>query len=597
MLTAASTLLALLAMGLGASSASAAPWDCDAFGYLFQAPTGSPPGEIQQIDLATGRFSTLGSTVPDDVLNAVGYNVLDDYFYAWDLTTSSMVQVNDDLTLTPVPSGGFPGGVVGDVDDRGHYWAWTGTDIYEIDYAPGSPTYGQVLRTTPIGAAPPTITSAGADWAWINGFLYMIGADAANRSHLVRVNPATGARVDLTPGGFGFTNTGVGAVYADANGYLYGSDNATGNLVRVDPRTLRFIRLPTATSANSNDGARCASAPIPTVTVTKAVDARVRAGDQFTVGLVAPGGRLADSATTSGTDTTASTVDWPVTQNGTYTITDAMTASSPTPIGEYVQSIACVDRGGNPVPTGGNVGSWTLLVANATDYTCTVSNRAAADLSLVKTSSPSPAIPGTNQTYTLRVTNNGPSSAIGASVSDPLPNGLTFVSATQGCTFANGTVTCSMGDLAPNATRTFTVTTSVAADLGAGTLENTATATSETPDPDPGNDRSTDRVPVDPRADLSILKLARSNRPVPGRELTFELTVTNDGPSVARDVRVSDPLPDGLSFVSASQGCSFAAGTVTCTASSLAPGRSITYTVVTRVASSFTGTVENTATV
>jgi len=582
-------------MAFAAPVASAAPWQCDAFGYLFQSPTNTPPGLVQQIDLATGEYSTLGRTA--GVLNGVGYNVLDDYFYAYDFTNSTMVRIEDDLRLTPVPSGAFTGSAVGDVSPTGQYYGLIGTDIYQIDYAPGSPTYGNVIRTFTIGAAPPGIVNGGADWAWIDGFLYMIGNDASNRGHLLRIDPNTGARVDLTPAGLPITVTGVGAVYADANGYLYGSNNNDGSLVRIDPSTLRAITLPTATPAQSNDGARCAAAPIPTVTVTKAVDGRVRPQDQFTVGLVDPRGNSATSVTTTGTDTSAATDDWPVTQGGTYTITDAMAAGSPTPIGEYIQSIVCVDGAGNPVTTGGSAGRWTLLIANATDYVCTVTNRASADLEVTKSASPRPAIPGTNVTYTLSVTNNGPSTAVNARVTDPLPAGLTFVSASTGCAAASGTVTCNAGDLAPGATRTFTITAAIAADA-TGTLVNTATGTSDTPDPDPRNNVPREETPLDPTADLEIVKRALSDRLVPGRQLSYELTVTNFGPSTARDVRASDSLPRGLSFVSASEGCAFASGTVTCTAVSLASGRSITFRVVTRVGASVTAnSIANTATV
>jgi uncharacterized repeat protein (TIGR01451 family) len=571
-------IVAAVAMAVAAPVASAAPWQCDAFGYLFQAPTGTPPGLVQQIDLATGDYTTLGQT-PTDVLNAVGYNQLDDFFYAWNSTTGAMVQVHDDLSLTPVPSGAFPGGVVGDFDEDGHYWA-LGSDslIYEIDYVPGSPTYGQVLGTVPIGPAPPGVASGGADWAWIDGFLYMIGNDAGDRSHLLRINPTTGARADLTPGGFGFSNTGVGAVYADARGYLYGSDNATGGLVRVDPVTLQWIRLPTATSASSNDGARCASAPIPTVLVRKVVDGRVRAADEFTVGLADPRGRAATSASTSGGAATAETADWPATQNGTYRITDAMAGASPTPIGEYVRSIACVDGAGTPVPTGGSTGSWTLAIANATDYRCTVTNRAQADLELRKTASPSPAVPGTDETYTLRVTNRGPSTAVNPTVRDRLPDGLTFVSAGAGCGFAAGTVTCTTAEIAPGASHTFTMTARVASSVtSCEQIRNSATVTSDAADPDPSNN-SDDVCPgLRGRSDLSIAKTPAASTVVAGGQIMYTLVVRNAGPSDATHVRVEDRPGNGLTLVSAQPGqgtCSTAGGTAVCDLGRLEAGGS-----------------------
>jgi uncharacterized repeat protein (TIGR01451 family) len=52
------------------------------------------------------------------------------------------------------------------------------------------------------------------------------------------------------------------------------------------------------------------------------------------------------------------------------------------------------------------------------------------DLGLVKTDSPDPVLFGQNLTYTLSVTNNGPMPATGVTVTDPLPAGVSLVSAT-----------------------------------------------------------------------------------------------------------------------------------------------------------------------
>ncbi|WP_183342386.1 DUF11 domain-containing protein [Conexibacter arvalis] len=221
-----------------------------------------------------------------------------------------------------------------------------------------------------------------------------------------------------------------------------------------------------------------------------------------------------------------------------------------------------------------------------------------ADLSVVKSATSSPAIPGTNISYQLVVRNDGPDTAVNARVTDALPAGLTFVSATPGCSANGQDVTCAIGDLPAGNSRTFTVTASVGSALDAGMLENTATTTSDTSDPNRDNNRDTERVPVEPRADLEIVKRALSDRVVPGRQIAYELIVVNHGPSPARAVTVSDPLPRGLTFVSADSACRFAEGTVTCAVGEVASGSSVTYRVVTKVATSVTAdSITNTATV
>jgi uncharacterized repeat protein (TIGR01451 family) len=103
---------------------------------------------------------------------------------------------------------------------------------------------------------------------------------------------------------------------------------------------------------------------------------------------------------------------------------------------------------------------------------------------------------------------------------------------------------------------------------------------------------------VYPIADVEIEKSTAATV-VAGEEATYELKVTNHGPNTATNVKVSDPLPSALSFVSASSGCAQANGTVTCSIASLANGASQTFTVKANVSSSADSCadVRNTATV
>ena len=71
-----------------------------------------------------------------------------------------------------------------------------------------------------------------------------------------------------------------------------------------------------------------------------------------------------------------------------------------------------------------------------------------ADLALGMTAQPDPVIVGNNLTYTIAVTNIGPSSATNVVVTHLLPGSVTFVSAStsQGAySQAGGVVTFSLG--------------------------------------------------------------------------------------------------------------------------------------------------------
>ena len=174
-----------------------------------------------------------------------------------------------------------------------------------------------------------------------------------------------------------------------------------------------------------------------------------------------------------------------------------------------------------------------------------------ADLSIVKTDSPDPANSGQNVTYTIAVTNNGPSVAQAVSVSDILPAGLTFVSATPSVgswTSPNWTV----GTLANGVTVNLVIVATVNSNIAAGTvINNTASVTSTTPDPTPGNNTDTEPTTINTSADLSIIKTDSPDPVLAGNNVTYTISVTNNGPSVAQSVSVADALPAGLTFVSA----------------------------------------------
>ena len=88
--------------------------------------------------------------------------------------------------------------------------------------------------------------------------------------------------------------------------------------------------------------------------------------------------------------------------------------------------------------------------ANNTDTETTTVNPLLADLSVTKSDSPDPVTVGSNLTYNIIVTNNGPATSTPVTLTDTLPGGVSFVSAapSQGsCSESGGTVTCSLGTM------------------------------------------------------------------------------------------------------------------------------------------------------
>jgi uncharacterized repeat protein (TIGR01451 family) len=187
---------------------------------------------------------------------------------------------------------------------------------------------------------------------------------------------------------------------------------------------------------------------------------------------------------------------------------------------------------------------------------------AAADLEIEKSDSPDPVVAGTNLTFTMTVTNNGPSAASNVVVSDLLPATLSVVSVTgSGGASCNAGIpgsvptTCAFGVVPNGSVRTMTIVALVDPSLPAGAvILNNASVSSDTADNDNSNNLATTTTLVTTSADLNITKTDSPDPVFAGANLTYVLTVTNLGPSWARNVVVFDTLPDTVSFVSASIG-------------------------------------------
>ena len=221
-----------------------------------------------------------------------------------------------------------------------------------------------------------------------------------------------------------------------------------------------------------------------------------------------------------------------------------------------------------------------------------------ADLSVTKYDTPDPVTAGTTLTYAVTITNNGPADATGVTVTDTLPLGVTFGSATpsQGTCSGTSTVTCDLGTLSNGANATVTIAVTPAA---AGTITNTASVTATTFDPVPDNNTATEDTTVNTEADLVIVKSDDPDPVIAGETLTYTLVITNTGPSDATGMIVTDTLPLGVTFGSAtpSQGgpCDEAGGAITCNLGTVDGGNAATVTIVVTVDSSTTGMLLNPA--
>src|SRR5262249_52992238 len=153
-----------------------------------------------------------------------------------------------------------------------------------------------------------------------------------------------------------------------------------------------------------------------------------------------------------------------------------------------------------------------------------------ADVAVTKTG-PAFAVPGTPLSYTITVTNNGPSNAQAVIVNDPAPSGSTFRSNTGDCATA---FPCTLGTLAPHATRPITPSFDLPpAFTGPLPIVNTVTATTATPDTNTANNSSTVQTPLNRDADVEITQtIAPASVPL-GGTATLTVTAVNHGPNSA----------------------------------------------------------------
>ncbi|MEK7833659.1 MAG: DUF11 domain-containing protein, partial [Acidobacteriota bacterium] len=300
---------------------------------------------------------------------------------------------------------------------------------------------------------------------------------------------------------------------------------------------------------------------------------------------------------TTGTGNINTTVTLANGGNATFTVTATVAADA---LGTLTNTATVTNPSGSTDPASGN---------NSASDTDTVISQ--SNLRIAKTANPTQPIPGAPFTYTITVTNDGPSPVTGATVTDNVPAILTNVSwicAASGgssCGQASGTGSINTTvSLASAGVATFTLTATLPADTTAP-VTNTASVTPPggSTDPDTTNNQtSVTSTPV-PNSDLTVTKTANAAAVRAGDEVTYTISATNNGPSVANNVVVTDPLPTGLTLVSATstKGTCTGTTTVTCnigTLAATAPNNQAVVTVKAQIPFTFpVGPLSNLATV
>ncbi|MFF2073562.1 hypothetical protein ACFVXG_02275, partial [Kitasatospora sp. NPDC058162] len=213
---------------------------------------------------------------------------------------------------------------------------------------------------------------------------------------------------------------------------------------------------------------------------------------------------------------------------------------------------------------------------------------ARARLSVAKVLVTDPVVAGGPIEWRVTVTNHGPSVARGVVVTDQVPAGVSgaSMSAEDGgvCPISDGRATCPAVGIQVGETRTWTLVGTL--DAGATvTPVNTAVVTGG---PDPGTPTHTavasPSSSPSAQARLSVAKVLLTSPVVAGQQIRWRVTVTNDGPSLARNVVVTDRVPAGVNDASMTAdadgtSCPVADGTATCPAVEIPVGATVAWTL------------------
>ena len=149
-----------------------------------------------------------------------------------------------------------------------------------------------------------------------------------------------------------------------------------------------------------------------------------------------------------------------------------------------------IDNPSSATPT------FTVIATSASNSASTNDGAAcvsAATHLAVSTSSPTTVVQGGTVTWTVTVTNEGPATSSGFTLTDALPTGYTPTTMTTGCSANGTTVTCTHGTVNVGDTTTISISATApsSGSCGTGSVPNTISVQGNEADSDPGNANST----------------------------------------------------------------------------------------------------------
>lgn len=247
------------------------PFVCSHEAYVFSSTTANDPTKVDKIDFITETNSTLSPNIHLTNINAIGYNVVDNLIWGYDMVNHTVTKTDKLLKSKEYNVAGLAdyGFHIGDVSPDGVLYlasAYLLTSdgvesdgilrLYRVDVNPDVP-----VKLSEITVVPPTgVILYAADFAFhpTDKMLYMVERFSGD---IYKINPTTGVANPIGNTGFIYVDSHI--QFFDKNGYFYFfrsdvfyrcdlTDPANPNTTAI-----KFMDMPLP---SSGDGARCANA-------------------------------------------------------------------------------------------------------------------------------------------------------------------------------------------------------------------------------------------------------------------------------------------------------------------------------------------------
>ena len=184
------------------------------------------------------------------------------------------------------------------------------------------------------------------------------------------------------------------------------------------------------------------------------------------------------------------------------------------------------------------------------------------DLSVSLTPSASSVAQGAAVTYSANVLNGGSTSIPTVTLSDTLPAGLSFASATSGCTAAGQVVTCALGSLAGGASRTVTIT---ATAISVGNVTNRVDVTGSVSDPNTSNNSASVVTAIVPTLSINDVTLSEGNSGTKLAQFTVSLSAGSASTITVNYATANGTATAGSDYVAKTGTLSFSPGSLQAT--------------------------------